>query len=115
MLPTRKRRIAKMLAMLPIFVLVVAGLIWVVEALWNSLMPAIFAAHTVTYRQAFGLMVLSWILFRGFRGPSFSRMDWERGMRKRWQRMTPAEREEFMKGLRTKWGGAESPEAEPRV
>jgi hypothetical protein len=46
-----------------------AGMVWAVFALWNWLMPSLFGLHTITYWQALGLMALSWILFRGFRGP----------------------------------------------
>ena len=37
---------------------------WVVMSLWNWLMPAIFGLGTVTYWQAWGLLVLSSILFK---------------------------------------------------
>lgn len=36
--------------------------------LWNWLMPAIFGLTTITFFQAFGLLVLSKILFFGFHG-----------------------------------------------
>jgi hypothetical protein len=38
---------------------------WVVMILWNWLMPEIFGLTTVTYWQAWGLLVLSCILFKG--------------------------------------------------
>ncbi len=41
---------------------------WVVMSLWNWLMPEIFGLGTVTYWQAWGLLVLSSILFKGFGG-----------------------------------------------
>ncbi len=34
-----------------------------VQLLWNWLMPAIFGTQTITYFQAFGLLLLSRILF----------------------------------------------------
>jgi hypothetical protein len=34
--------------------------------LWNWLMPAIFGLTTITFIQAFGLLILSKILFFGF-------------------------------------------------
>jgi hypothetical protein len=116
MLPTRKRRIAKLFVfVLPVFLVVFAGMIWVVSALWNWLMPSIFGLRMITYWQALGLMVLSWILFRGFRGPSMGRGAWRHGLRERWGRMSPAEREEFVKGLNTRCGRSESPEPEPKA
>ena len=39
-------------------------------------MPSIFGLGTITYWQALGLMVLSWILFRGFRGPGMGHGAW---------------------------------------
>ena len=108
--PTRKRRIVKLIVfVLPAFLIIFAGLIWAVFALWNWLMPPIFGLGTITYWQALGLMVLSWILFRGFRGPGAGG-SWRYDMRRRWQKMTPAEREEFIQGLRSRYGGTPSPE-----
>jgi hypothetical protein len=39
---------------------------WVVMLLWNGLMPDIFGLKRLTYWQAWGLLILSHILFRGF-------------------------------------------------
>ena len=38
---------------------------WIVMLLWNWLMPEIFSLGKVNYWQAWGLMILSWILFKG--------------------------------------------------
>lgn len=114
----RKRRIARRVAfILPAFLVLFAGMIWAVFALWNWLMPTIFGLHAITYWQALGLMALSWILFRGFRGPRFGGGHWRHGMRGRWQRMTPAEREEFVKAakdLRSRWNGTTTPAPEQK-
>ena len=40
----------------------------VVMLLWNALLPAIFGLKAITFLQALGLLVLSKILFGGFRG-----------------------------------------------
>ncbi len=113
---TRKRRIVRRIAfILPIFLIVFAGLVLGVRELWNWLMPDIFGLRTITYWQALGLMVLSWFLFRGFRGPSIGHGPWRHDLRKRWGRMTPAEREEFVKGLNSRCARAESPEPEPKA
>ena len=80
----------------------IAVLGWVVMALWNWLMPALFSgANTINYLQALGLLLLSKILFGGFRG---------RGCHGRWHRhrlenMTPEEREKFQAGMRGCYGG----------
>jgi hypothetical protein len=108
---TRAQRLARLIFfVLPAFLVLFAGLIWAVMGLWNWLLPTIFAVRAITYWQALGLLLLSWILFRGPRGPMMHRGDWAHGMKRRWQKMTPAEREEFIKGLRTRWGGIPEPE-----
>ncbi|HTO86873.1 MAG TPA: hypothetical protein VMR54_05020 [Thermoanaerobaculia bacterium] len=113
---TRKRRIVRLVVLvLPIFLVVFAGLVWAVFALWNGLMPAIFGLRAITYWQALGLMALSWILFGGFRGARSSGGRWRHGMREHWERMTPGEREEFVKGLRSRWEGTTTPEPEPKA
>src|SRR5215510_1339149 len=99
----RAHRITKLFAFFPVFLILIAGLIWAVMGLWNWLMPTIFAVRAITYWQALGLLVLSWILFRGFRGPRFSRGHWEHRIRERWRNMTPEQREEFVKGIRGRW------------
>jgi hypothetical protein len=78
----------------------------VVMWLWNWLMPAVFGLHVISYWQALGLLILSKILFSGFHGrPGF----WgDRRMRliRRWEDMTPEEREKFRAGLRGGCGPA---------
>lgn len=40
---------------------------WVVMALWNWLVPELFGLKRLGYWQAWGLLVLGWILFKGAR------------------------------------------------
>jgi len=77
----------------------VAVLSFVVMSLWNALMPAIFGAKAVTFWQALGLLVLSKLLFGGFR-PYGGGGRWRRRMAERWEHMTPEEREKFKQGMR---------------
>jgi len=69
----------------------IAVLAWMVMALWNWVVPALFVgARSIDYARAVGLLVLSRILFGGFRG----RGGWHGNRhRYRWERMTPEERE----------------------
>jgi hypothetical protein len=79
----------------------IAALGWMVMALWNWLMPTLFtSASEVNYLQALGLLVLSKILFGGFRGHGCH----GRWHRHRLEQMTPEEREKFQSGMRG-WGG----------
>ena len=113
---TRVRRIARLVVfVLPVALGAFALLIWAVYGLWNELMPSIFGLRAITYWQALGLMVLSWILFRGFRGPGMGQRPWRHALRERLGRMTPAEREEFIKGLNSRCTGAMKPESEPKA
>ncbi|HTO76885.1 MAG TPA: hypothetical protein VMQ61_12490 [Thermoanaerobaculia bacterium] len=112
----RRHRIAKLFVLvLPLFLIFLALMVWAVFGLWNWLMPAIFGLRAITYWQALGLMALSWILFRGFRGPRFGRRDWGHGIRERWSKMTPEERQAFMNGIRSRWRGAAPSGPEPEA
>jgi hypothetical protein len=39
----------------------------VIMSLWNGILPGLFGWHTITFWQALGLLVLSRILFGGFK------------------------------------------------
>jgi hypothetical protein len=73
----------------------VTGVSLVVTILWNWLAPALFGARTIGFWQALGLLVLTRILFGGFRGRPGGRMHWAR-----WEQMTPEEREKLRQGWR---------------
>jgi len=96
-----------------IFAIVAAFLFgFVVMGLWNWLMPALFGLKVIGYWQAWGLLVLSWILFGGLRG-GHHHGHWRRHMHERWAKMTPEEREQFRHKMRHRWhhhdGDDESP------
>jgi hypothetical protein len=64
--------------------------------LWNWLLPALFGWRSITFWQALGLVLLCRILFG-----SWSSGDRGKGRRRRrWESMTPEEREK----LRHDWG-----------
>jgi hypothetical protein len=63
--------------------------------LWNRLMPVIFGLHIIGFWQAVGLVVLSKILFGGFHGRHGCRDNWRARLIRRWEDMTPEEREKF--------------------
>jgi len=72
------------------------GVMW----LWNHLMPFLFGLHVLSFWQALGLLILSKILLSGFHGrPGFSH-DWRMRFIRRWDQMSPEEREAFRAGLR---------------
>ena len=66
----------------------------VVMLLWNWIMPGLVdGVARIDYWRALGLLVLSRILFGGFRGRG--RGDGH-GQWQRWQKMTPEEREQVL-------------------
>lgn len=77
---------------------------FVVMSLWNWLAPAVFGARTINFGQALGILVLSKILFGGFRGRPGYGGHWRRRMRARWEQMTPEEREKFRQGMSGRCG-----------
>jgi len=84
----------------------------VVMLLWNWLMPAIFGLTVITFWQALGLLILSWILLGGLRGARAVRRHRSPRMHGRWARMSPGEREQFREDMkrwgeemRSRWGG----------
>ena len=72
---------------------------FLVMALWNWLGPAVLGVHTITFWQALGILILSKLLFGGFRGRPGYGGHWRRRMNERWQHMTPEEREKFRQGV----------------
>ena len=72
----------------------------VVKQLWNWLLPPIFGWRQITFWQAIGVLALCRILFGGFGGAGGRRSRFGR----RWESMTPEERERFRQGMRNRCG-----------
>jgi hypothetical protein len=88
------------------FVLVGVGVFGlVVRSLWNWLMPALFGLRSITFWQAWGVLILSRILLGGFSGSS-RRHDrhWRARLIDRWEQMSPEERAKLREKLRHRWG-----------
>jgi hypothetical protein len=81
---------------------------FVVMSLWNFLMPGIFGLRSIDFWQALGLLILSKILFGGFRPHTGGGPRWRRRMMERWEGMTPEEREKFKQGMRRGCGSREN-------
>jgi hypothetical protein len=105
------RKILRVLRFAVFAVLFVIVFGFVVRGLWNWLMPTLFGWHLITYWQALGILILSKILFGGFRGGPHQHWRWRRRMMERWAQMTPEEREKFREGMRGHCGPFASPEA----
>ncbi len=89
----------------------IAALGGVVMALWNWLIPTLFVGgKEIDYLQAMGVLLLSKILFGGFRGHGGH----GRWHRHRWEQMTPEEREKFRTGMRGCCGKSKQEETEAK-
>ena len=99
-----QRKIQKIIKVILIAIVAAAVFGFVVKALWNSLIPPIFAWHTISFWQAVGLLLLCKILFGGFRGGPGRGMHWRRRMGERWGQMSDEEREQFRQSMAGKFG-----------
>lgn len=72
----------------------------VVMLLWNALMPELFHLPAIGFWQALGLLLLTKILFSGFRGGGPPKAHWKNKMKQEWMNMTPEQREKF----KQEWG-----------
>jgi hypothetical protein len=78
--------------------------------LWNWLVPVLFAGPVISYGQAFGLLVLTKILFFGIGGrrkcfsdPGSSQQHWKHRFYEKISTWSPEEKEAFKKKMRDKW------------
>jgi len=84
----------------------------VVMHLWNWLMPPLFGWHTLTFWQALGLLVLSRILFGGFSNHGNDRSNARGPGSRKWDRLSPEEREKLRQSTFPRCGDPASPDPE---
>jgi hypothetical protein len=77
---------------------------WIVQYLWNWLLPSLFGWREVSFWQALGMLVLCRILFGGFGSHGSGRSSIRRRMEERFEHMTPEERERFRERMRERFG-----------
>jgi hypothetical protein len=94
-----------------IFVLALAAtalFTFVVMSLWNLILVNVLHVGVITFWQALGILVLSKILFGGFRGGWRGRGHmhgpWRKEMIEKWQTMSPEEREKFQQDWKSRCG-----------
>jgi hypothetical protein len=108
----KRMRILRVLKVSLIAAAAVAVVSAAVMELWNLLLPGIFGLRAIGFWQALGLLVLSKLLFGGFRPGRGGGPHWRRRMFERWEQMQPEERERFKQGMRR--GCGFRPEREAR-
>ena len=93
---------------------VVAAIVFsfLVMGLCNWLMPGLFGLRLISFWQAAGILILSRILFGGFRGRrgGIHGMIAARRWDQRWQHLTPEEREKWREAMRSRQGPFAPPE-----
>lgn len=85
------------------FVLLVG---WVVMLLWNAILPKVVTGvSALTYWQAVGLLILSKLLFSGYKGGGGGRPHYGKGQfREKWRNMSEEERAQFKAKWRERCG-----------
>jgi len=89
------------------FILFICGVLlfsFIVMSLWNAILPPVLHVSTITFSQALGILILSKILFGGFRGGWRGRPGRMRYMQEKLAAMTPEEREKFKADWRNRCG-----------
>jgi hypothetical protein len=90
---------------------------FVVMSLWNAILVPVIHVSAVSFWQAAGILLLSKILFGGFRGGGRRfggpRFQMRHDMKEKWQNMTPEEKEKMKQEWRqrcNRWGGWQNAE-----
>ncbi len=102
--------IKKILGFLLLAPIALALFTWIVMLLWNGVLVAVTGVDVVSFWQAMGILVLSKILFGGFRGGGRGG-HWKQEMKSKWQNMTDEERVQFKQQWRDRcktWGRGRS-------
>ncbi|RMG22809.1 MAG: hypothetical protein D6730_15695, partial [Bacteroidetes bacterium] len=79
----------------------------VLKFVWNQLVPDLFNGPFISYWQSFGLLLMSRILFGGWRRGCHGRGRWrarfKEKIRQKMEKMSPEERKRFKEGFKSKW------------
>lgn len=80
---------------------------YITMMLWNWLLPEIFGLRAINFWQALGLLLLSKILFGGFKGKgwgsSHEGIHWKQRYYQKMSGMTPEEKDRFKARVWEKW------------
>lgn len=103
----KKFWVKKITGFIVLAIVMTAVLGYVVMLLWNHVLAAVVNVSLVTFWQALGLLILSKILFGGFKGGCWGNHkggQWKNEMKEKWQSMTPEEREKIKQEWRNRCG-----------
>jgi hypothetical protein len=77
----------------------------VVMGLWNAILPAVLGVKAITFMQALGILLLSKILFGGFKGGRGGGGAWKQRMKEKCEHMSPEQRDSFQAEWKNRCGG----------
>ena len=109
------KKVLKVIGIILLVTIVVNLVSYGTMSLWNWIVPALFHGPVITLAQAFGLLILSRLLFGGWgrRGGCsggwggrgrWGRHDWKQKMKERYESMTPEQKEAFKAKFRSRCG-----------
>ena len=75
--------------------LAATALTGVVMLLWNNILTGVLHVGAITFLQAAGILLLSKILFGGFKGRAMGGWHMKRKMFMHWESLTPEQKEQF--------------------
>jgi len=97
-----------------IFLFILAVLVplgFIVMALWNNILVPVLHISIINFWQALGIFLLCKLLFGGFPGGWRGRHSrggehgwWRKEMYKKWETMTPEERQQFQQNWKSRCG-----------
>ncbi len=95
----------KIIGFIVLAIALTALLGYIVMSLWNCVLVAVLHLSVITFWQALGILILSKILFGGFKGrwgggPRSHK--WKKEMQEKWHTMTPEEREKIKQEWRNR-------------
>ena len=95
----------KRIFLIPFFVAAFLALFsFFVMTLWNNVLVPVVHVSAVSFWQALGILVLSKILFGGFRGAHWGRHRFGHAMQQRWMNMSPEDKEKFREEWKKRCG-----------
>jgi hypothetical protein len=100
----------KFFLIIPIVIIALLAFGAIVMGLWNAILVPVLGVKVISFCQALGILVLSKILFGGFKGRGGCGWGgghpmWRHEMQEKWGNMTEEEREKFKAEWKNRCGG----------
>jgi hypothetical protein len=99
----------KFLLIIPIVIIALLAFGGIVMGLWNAILVPVLGVKLISFCQALGILVLSKILFGGFKGRGCGwgggHHMWRHDMQEKWGNMSEEERAKFKAEWKNRCGG----------